>query len=82
MRFILIFVIAFLIITILKKFIKSRDDKKIQYSENDTLDEKYNADKKNAKIEIDTILEKVSEKGIHSLTIKEREKLDDYSGRD
>ena len=40
-----------------------------------TIDEKYNEDKIKKQKEIDRILDKVRDKGMHSLTIEEREKL-------
>jgi membrane associated rhomboid family serine protease len=44
-----------------------------------TIDDKYNEEKVNKEKEIDRILEKIHQKGIDSLTARERIKLDEYS---
>ena len=44
-----------------------------------TYDDHYNISKADQKKEVDRILEKINEKGISSLTKKERELLDEYS---
>lgn len=44
-----------------------------------TIEDKYNLSKKHEKEEIDRILEKINEKGINSLSKKEKQTLDDYS---
>ena len=47
----------------------------------DSIDHRYNKEKTLKQKEIDAILDKISNKGINSLTDKERKKLDDYSQR-
>lgn len=44
-----------------------------------SIDHKYNEEKSNQQKEIDDILDKISSKGIRSLSRKEKEKLDKYS---
>ncbi len=44
-----------------------------------TIEDKYNEERVNKQIEIDRILEKISDKGIDSLTTKERRTLEEYS---
>lgn len=44
-----------------------------------TADDQYNADKIIRKKEVDRILDKIGKKGIKSLTVKEKERLEDYS---
>lgn len=50
-----------------------------KHSDAITIDHKYNIEKVNKQKEIDKILEKIHKKGIKSLTIKEKQMLDDYS---
>jgi len=47
----------------------------------DSIDHRYNKEKVRRQKEIDAILDKISNKGISSLSDKERKKLDDYSQR-
>ena len=54
---------------------------KPQQTKYQTIDDKYNARKVAEQSEIDRILDKVSEKGMHSLTKKERATLDAYSSK-
>jgi membrane associated rhomboid family serine protease len=44
-----------------------------------TMEDRYNISKRNQKEEVDRILEKISQKGMDSLTKKEKELLDEYS---
>ncbi|HSC37115.1 MAG TPA: rhomboid family intramembrane serine protease [Chitinophagaceae bacterium] len=46
---------------------------------NYTVDDRYNLQKKNTQQEVDRILDKISKRGINSLSRKEREVLEDYS---
>jgi hypothetical protein len=48
---------------------------------NYTVDDRYNVQKKNTQQEVDRILDKISKKGLNSLSRKEREVLEDYSRR-
>jgi membrane associated rhomboid family serine protease len=43
------------------------------------IDEKYNAEKLNRQKELDRLLDKISKKGMSSLTDKEKQQLEDYS---
>jgi hypothetical protein len=44
-----------------------------------SIDQKYNAEKIDKEKEVDRILEKISKKGMKSLTPKERETLENHS---
>ncbi|WP_298518434.1 DUF6576 domain-containing protein [uncultured Kordia sp.] len=44
-----------------------------------TIDDKYNAQRKEKQQRIDRILEKINEKGVASLTPQEKALLDEYS---
>jgi membrane associated rhomboid family serine protease len=44
-----------------------------------SIDHKYNAEKRNAQNEIDRILDKINQRGMKSLTEKERKMLEEYS---
>lgn len=44
-----------------------------------TMDDRYNMTKRNYQEEVDRILEKINQKGIHSLTKEERALLDEYA---
>ncbi|MES2545388.1 MAG: rhomboid family intramembrane serine protease [Bacteroidota bacterium] len=46
-----------------------------------TIEHKYNEQKVNTQKEIDSILDKISKKGIDSLTSKEKQKLEEYSNK-
>lgn len=81
MHYIIVFVIAFLIISFGKKFLQTKNEKKSFLSENDTLDEQFNANKRIKQLEIDQILDKVAKNGIDTLSKKERKKLDEYSSK-
>jgi len=48
---------------------------------NYTIDQRYNAERANTQQEVDRILEKIHQKGIKSLTQKEREVLERYSSK-
>lgn len=49
------------------------------HTRNYTVDHKYNEAKANKQIELDKLLDKISSKGINSLSKKEKAKLDEYS---
>jgi len=78
-RFLIILALAFLIITFLKGFIKKKSEKDALIKETDTLDEKFNAEKRQKELTIDEILDKVSTHGIDSLSTREREFLDHHA---
>jgi membrane associated rhomboid family serine protease len=46
---------------------------------NYTVDDRYNLQKKNSQQEVDRILDKINQRGINSLSKKEREALEDYA---
>ncbi|RZJ52814.1 MAG: rhomboid family intramembrane serine protease, partial [Flavobacterium sp.] len=46
-----------------------------------SIEDKYNDKKINKQKEVDRLLDKISEKGIDSLTTKEKQKLEDFSGK-
>ena len=50
-----------------------------KHSDTITIDHRYNIEKTNKQMEIDRILEKIHKKGMHSLSKKEKQMLDDYS---
>ncbi len=50
-----------------------------KHNYNYTLEDRYNARKKNMQDEIDELLDKINRKGINSLSKREREKLEEYS---
>jgi membrane associated rhomboid family serine protease len=45
------------------------------------LDDKYNEEKKNKQIELDRLLDKINKNGVDSLTIEEKERLKELSGK-
>jgi len=47
-----------------------------------TVDDRFNSKKKEAEVDIDRILDKISAKGMDSLTKKEKAALDHFSGKD
>ena len=50
-----------------------------KHSDAITVDHKYNIEKVNKQKELDRILEKIHKKGMHSLSKKEKQMLDDFS---
>ncbi len=71
-------VFIYLIITRPEILILGSANKKPDYS---TKDDRYNSLKKQKQVDIDSILDKISEKGIDSLTQEEKRILEDYSGK-
>lgn len=51
----------------------------IQHSYNYTIEDRYNASKRTRQEELDALLDKISRKGMASLSKKERQKLEEYS---
>lgn len=51
----------------------------IEHSYNYTMEDRYNAGKRTRQEELDALLDKISRKGIGSLSKKERQKLEEYS---
>jgi membrane associated rhomboid family serine protease len=49
------------------------------HKKNYTIDDRYNEEKVNRQKELDQILDKINQKGIDSLTAKEKQKLKEYS---
>ncbi len=76
MQWIFVLAIAFGLIAIMKKGINKTQKNKIVIKPNDTVDEQYNAKKQNIKIELDFLLDKVSKRGINSLTPNEKSRLE------
>jgi membrane associated rhomboid family serine protease len=68
--------LAFFYIVVKKPALLLTQDEVIQRKYNYTLDDHFNAEKVDKQEEIDRILEKIHQKGIDSLTKKERETLD------
>ncbi|GAB5527966.1 MAG: hypothetical protein Roseis2KO_58380 [Roseivirga sp.] len=69
----------YLIITRPEILILGSANKKPDYL---TKDDRYNSLRKQKQIDIDSILDKISEKGIDNLTQEEKRILEDYSGKD
>lgn len=70
------FLLAIAIIAVLKVYMKRKKSKVSLVKKTDTIDEKYNAAKQEAKIELDFLLDKVANKGIESLSSAEKNRLD------
>lgn len=47
----------------------------------ETKDERYNAERHKMQVELDILLDKISKKGMDSLSESERRRLDELSGR-
>ncbi|MEP6750126.1 MAG: rhomboid family intramembrane serine protease [Bacteroidota bacterium] len=71
--------IAFMIIIITKPQLLFVDNYWFTHKYNYTADDRYNSKKKNSQQEVDRILDKINQRGIHSLSKKERESLEEYS---
>jgi hypothetical protein len=46
-----------------------------------TIEDKYNAERREREIELDNLLDKIAKKGIESLSSKERDRLEQLSGK-
>lgn len=71
--------VAFMIIIITRPQLLFVDNYWFQHKYNYTVDDRYNARKKNSEQEVDRILDKINQQGIHSLSRRERESLEEYS---
>ena len=72
-------IIAFMIIIVKKPQLLFVDSLWFKNQYNYTVDDRYNLHKINTQQEVDRILDKISKKGLNSLSRKEREVLEDYS---
>jgi len=71
--------LIFIIIIIYKPHVLMVDNLFYKKQHNYTVDDRYNIQKKNTQEEVDRILEKISKKGMKSLTKKEKDILNAYS---
>lgn len=71
--------IAFMIIIITKPQLLFVDNYWFTHKYNYTVDDRYNAQKKSSQQEVDRILDKINQRGINSLSKRERESLEEYS---
>jgi uncharacterized protein YpmS len=79
MNFILLIVIAFLILMLVKLFMKRAQKKSELIKQNDTIDERYNAQKILDQQRLDQLLDKVANKGIDALSTDEKAFLDRFA---
>ncbi|HEY4147835.1 MAG TPA: rhomboid family intramembrane serine protease [Chitinophagaceae bacterium] len=71
--------LAFMIIIVKKPQLLMVDNLWFKNQYNYTVDDRYNMQKKNTQQEVDRILDKISKRGLSSLSRKEREVLEEYS---
>jgi hypothetical protein len=71
--------IAFMIIIITRPQLLFVDNYWFTHKYNYTVDDRYNAKKRNSEQEVDRILDKINQQGINSLSRRERESLEEYS---
>lgn len=71
--------IAFMIIIITRPQLLFVDNYWYTHRYNYTVDDRYNARKRNSEQEVDRILDKINQQGINSLSRRERESLEEYS---
>jgi len=71
--------IAFMIIIITRPQLLFVDNYWYTHKYNYTVDDRYNARKRNSEQEVDRILDKINQQGINSLSRRERESLEEYS---
>jgi membrane protein implicated in regulation of membrane protease activity len=80
MNGVLIVILAFVLIYVAKHFLRKNEQKKSSiFRATDSIDDIYNAEKVLKQKEIDRLLDKVSEKGVESLSEQEKIILDNYS---
>lgn len=71
--------IAFMIIITTRPQLLFVDNYWYKHKYNYTVDDRYNARKRNSEQEVDRILDKINQQGINSLSRRERESLEEYS---
>lgn len=71
--------VAFMMIIITKPQLLFVDNYWYTHRYNYTVDDRYNARKRNTEQEVDRILDKINQQGINSLSRRERESLEEYS---
>jgi membrane associated rhomboid family serine protease len=71
--------IAFMIIITTRPQLLFVDNYWFTHKYNYTVDDRYNFKKRNSEQEVDRILDKINQQGIHSLSRRERESLEEYS---
>lgn len=71
--------IAFMMIIITRPQLLFVDNYWFTHKYNYTVDDRYNARKRNSEQEVDRILDKINQQGINSLSRRERESLEEYS---
>jgi membrane associated rhomboid family serine protease len=71
--------IAFMMIIITRPQLLFVDNYWFTHKYNYTVDDRYNAKKRNSEQEVDRILDKINQQGINSLSRRERESLEEYS---
>ncbi len=71
--------IAFMFIIVKKPGLLMVDNYWFNHNYNYTVDDRFNMQKRNTQQEVDRILDKIHQKGINSLSKKEKEMLEDYS---
>ena len=71
--------VAFMIVIITKPQLLFVDNYWFTHKYNYTVDDRYNAKKRNSEQEVDRILDKINQRGINSLSKRERESLEEYS---
>lgn len=71
--------IAFMVVIITKPSMLLVDNYWFKHRYNYTVDDRYNALKRSSQQEVDRILDKINQRGINSLSKKERESLEEYS---
>jgi membrane associated rhomboid family serine protease len=71
--------VAFMMIIITRPQLLFVDNYWFTHKYNYTVDDRYNSQKKNTEQEVDRILDKINQRGINSLSRKERESLEEYS---
>jgi len=71
--------VAFMIVIITRPQLLFVDNYWFTHKYNYTVDDRYNAKKRNSEQEVDRILDKINQRGINSLSKRERESLEEYS---
>jgi len=71
--------VAFMMIIITRPQLLFVDNYWFTHRYNYTVDDRYNAKKRNSEQEVDRILDKINQQGINSLSRRERESLEEYS---
>lgn len=79
MSYVLIGLMVVVVVYFLRNTFFKNTNKKVKVNGYETLDDKFNASKREKEEELNLLLEKVSKKGLNNLSHKDRSRLEELS---